>query len=95
VNSTDEGFTETPLSTITPSVEFDMDLTAYNAAGDVVLERTYQSGRVAGESYVVTNRPYERINATFHTALQDMMLTVADDIRPLLVGQCSITDVAG
>lgn len=95
VTSTDDGFAETPFSTITPSVQFEVGLTAYNSSGDVVLENTYQSGRVAGESYVTSNRPYELINATFHAALQDIMLTVAEDIRPLLVGECTITDVAG
>ena len=94
VTPTDDGFAETPFSTIIPSVQFEVGLTAYNSFGDVVLENTYQSGRVAGESYVISNRPYELINATFHTALQDIMLTVAEDIRPLLVGECTITDVA-
>jgi len=95
VSPTDEGIAGTQVSTITPSVQFDMDVTAYNSSGGIALEKTYQSGRVAGESYVVSNRPYELINATFHAALQDMMLTVAEDIRPLLVGQCSITDIVG
>ena len=58
-------------------------------------QRTYSSGLVNGESYEVTNRPYERINETFHTALQQIMLEVADDLRPLLVGQCRITDLPG
>jgi len=79
----------------TPRVEFELSVKAYNGSGDTVLDKVYASGPVAGEPYEVTNRPYERINETFHTALQDIMLRVADDIRPLLVGQCEITDIAG
>lgn len=86
---------EPPRSITTPEVQFELSVKAYDSTGKTVLERNYESGRVAGESYEVTNRPYERINETFHTALQQVMLRVADDIRPLLVGQCTITDLAG
>ena len=89
-----EGMEETPVFTTTPQVQFDLALTAYDRTGRSVLERTYPSGLVSGESWVVSYRPHERINETFHTALQDIMLTVAEDIRPLLVGQCEITDLA-
>jgi len=82
-------------SITTPQVQFDLSVRAYDSSGSTMLERTYPSGLVSGQSYEVTNRPYERINETFHGALQDIMLLVADDIRPLLVGQCEITDFAG
>ena len=86
---------EPPRSITTPQVQFELSVKAYDSSGKIVLERNYDSGLVSGESYEVTNRPYERVNETFHTALQQVMLRVADDIRPLLVGQCSITDLAG
>jgi len=86
---------EVPVSTITPQVQFELGLRAYGPGGSVVLEKTYPSGLVSGESYIVTYRPHERINATFHSALQDIMLAVAEDIRPLLVGQCEMTDLDG
>ena len=88
-------FDEEQRFSTTPRVEFELSVKAYDGQDETVLEKVYASGSVAGESYEVTNRPYERINATFHTALQDIMLRVADDIRPLLVGQCEITDFAG
>ena len=88
-----ESVEEIPVSTITPQVEFELALTAYDSTGAVVLEKSYPSGLVSGESYVVTYRPHERINETFHAALQDIMLNVAEDIRPLLVGQCEITNL--
>jgi len=86
---------ELPRSLTTPQVEFDLSVRAYDSSGSTMLERTYPSGPVSGESYEITNRPYERINETFHGALQEIMLRVADDIRPLLVGQCEITDFTG
>lgn len=83
----DEGFEPVPATVITPSIQFELDLAAYDPDGNLVLEKTYLSGLVAGESYIVTSRPHERINATFHATLQDIMLQVADDLRPLLAGE--------
>jgi hypothetical protein len=40
----------------------------------------------------VTSRPHERINATFHATLQQMMLQVADDLRPFLASQPNLLD---
>lgn len=84
LRSTEDGVETQPVSIITPSIQFELALKAYDSAGKLLLEKTYPSGLVAGESYMVTSRPHERINATFHKALQDIMLKVADDIRPFL-----------
>jgi len=83
---------EDTLSIVTPQVEFDLALNVYNSAGEPVLSESYESGVVSGESYYTTNRPQQRINAAFHSALQEIMQTVAEDIRPHLVGQCEITE---
>jgi hypothetical protein len=80
----EEGFAEEPVSIITPSIEFELDVAVHDASGNVLLEKSYFSGRVEGESYIVTSRPHERINATFHTTLQKLMLEVAEDVRPFL-----------
>ena len=88
----DEGLEAVPVTVITPSIQFELDLAAYDPDGNVVLEKTYPSGLVAGESYIVTSRPHERINATFHSTLQNIMLQVADDLRPLLASQPDIFD---
>jgi hypothetical protein len=71
-----------PLSTITPSITFELALKVYNAKNEVVLQKTYASGWVAGESYIVTSQPHEHVNAAFHKALQAVMMKVAEDIRP-------------
>lgn len=82
-----ESFEPVAATVITPSIQFELDLAAYDPDGNVVLEKSYPSGIVAGESYIVTSRPHERINATFHSALQNIMLQVAEDIRPILADQ--------
>lgn len=81
---TEDGVAAQPLSVITPSIQFELAVRAYDAAGKVLVEKMYPSGVVRGESYMVTSRPHERINATFHKALEQLMLKVADDIRPFL-----------
>lgn len=82
--SEEGGLEAEPVSIITPSIQFDLALKVYDQSNKVLLEKTYPSGVVEGESYIVTSRPHERINATFHKALEDMLLNVADDIRPFL-----------
>lgn len=81
------GLEAVPATVITPTIRFELALRAYDAMGKVVLDKIYPSGDVAGESYYVTSRPHERINATFHATLQKMMLQVAEDLRPFLASQ--------
>lgn len=81
---TEDGVEAQPLSVITPSIQFELPVRAYDAAGKVLFEKVYDSGVVRGDSYMVTSRPHERVNATFHAALEELMLKVADDIRPFL-----------
>ena len=76
-----------PATVITPTIDFELAVHAYDAMGRTVLDKLYASGPVAGESYYVTSRPHERINATFHAALQQMMIQVAGDVRPFLASQ--------
>ncbi len=71
-------------SLITPQVEVELELTAYDSAGGTILEKTYNSGLVSGEAYIVSYQPQEEINRTLHATLHGLMLQVAADIRPLL-----------
>jgi hypothetical protein len=85
VQRSDSGELEAqPVSIITPSIQFDLALKVYDKSNKVLLEKTYPSGVVKGEPYIVTSRPHERINATFHKALEGMLMQVAEDIRPFL-----------
>jgi len=88
--TTDGGVEAIPATVITPSIQFELVLHAYDAAGNVILDKVYPSGVVAGESYYVTSRPHERINATFHATLQSMMLMVAEDLRSFLASQPNV-----
>jgi hypothetical protein len=88
----EDDYEAVPATIITPSIQFELALKAYDSSGNVLLDKVYPSGLVAGESYIVTSRPHERINATFHATLQDIMLTVAEDIRPFLAVQPNIFD---
>jgi hypothetical protein len=91
----DQGFIDDqPETWIVPEVEIAFSIKALNHDGDTLLEKTYDSGVRAGESYVVTSRPEERINRTLHATLHELMLDVAADLRPLLVGECTITEIA-
>jgi len=92
----DEGFDEQPADVwITPEVDIAFAVKGYNRAGDTVLDKIYDSGVQSGESYLVTSKPAERINRTLHATLHALMLQVAADVRPLLIDECEITDVAG
>lgn len=79
---------------ITPEVDIAFDVRAFDRSGAKVLEKTYASGVTAGERYRVTSRPAERINETLHATLHALLLQVAADLKPLLVGECTVLDVA-
>ena len=91
----DAGFDEDePEVWITPEIDIAFAVKGYDRAGALVLDKTYDSGVRAGESYTVTSRPAERINRALHETLHALMLDVANDVRPLLMGSCEITDRA-
>jgi hypothetical protein len=77
---------------VVPEVQVGLSLKAYDHAANLVLDKNYQSGIVAGESYTVTSHPEERINQAVHAALHRLMVQAAEDIRPLLVGECEISE---
>jgi hypothetical protein len=90
MRTVDGGIEAIPATIITPTIEFELALKAYDFDGNVILDKIYPSGVVAGESYYVTSRPHERINATFHATLQSMMLRVASDLRAFLAEQPNV-----
>jgi hypothetical protein len=90
----DEGFAvEEPTTWLVPEVQIQFDIRAYSPGGEVLLAKTYDSGVVAGPSYYVDSRPAERVNETLHATLHDLMLQVANDVRPLIVGSCDVRDL--
>jgi hypothetical protein len=79
---------------IVPEVAIAFAVKAYNRAGETVLDKVYDSGVAAGEQYLITSRPAERINRVLHSTLHDLMLEVVADVRPLLMEECEITELA-
>lgn len=79
---------------IAPEVEIAFAVKGCNRAGDTVLDRVYDSGVRAGEEYMVTSMPAERINRVLHATLHDLMLEPVADARPLLGEQFEVTDLA-
>jgi hypothetical protein len=91
----DQGFdAEDTTSWIVPEVEIAFEVKVYNRAGEQVLDKIYDSGVAAGPEYLITSRPAERINRVLHTTLHDLMLELVADVRPLLMEECRITDLA-
>ena len=79
---------------IVPEVEVAFAVKGYNRAGDTVLDKVYDSGVAAGEEYLITSKPAERINRVLHTTLHDLMLELVADVRPLLMEECEVSDLA-
>jgi hypothetical protein len=91
----DAGFNAERADTwIVPEVEIAFAVEAYNRRGETVLDKVYDSGVAAGEQYLITSRPAERINRVLHSTLHDLMLEVVADVRPLLMEECEITELA-
>lgn len=89
----DEGFNAERADVwIVPEVQISFAVKGYKRTGEQVLDKVYDSGVKAGEEYMVTSRPAERINRTLHATLHDLMLQVVADVRPLLMEECEITD---
>jgi len=78
-----------------PEVSISFHVRGFNKSGTLVLDKIYDSGVTAGEGYLVTSKPAERINRTLHATLHELMLKLAADVRPLLLNECRVTDVAG
>jgi hypothetical protein len=85
------GFDGAPTdSWIVPEVELAFAVKGYNRAGETVLDKVYDSGIKAGEEYVTTSKPAERINRVLHTTLHDLMVDLVADVRPLLMEECEL-----
>jgi hypothetical protein len=79
---------------ITPEIEVGLTITAYDSARRPVLEKSYESGTVAGESYYTSNAPYDEVNKALHAALHTLMMQAANDINNLVGGACDLHEVA-
>lgn len=90
----DRGFAEDdPDVWIIPEVDISFAVDVYDSRGSQVLSKVYDSGVQAGERYRVTSRPSERINQVLHGTLHALITQVANDLYPLLVGECTVFDL--
>jgi hypothetical protein len=91
----DAGFNGERADTwIVPEVEVAFAVKAYNRAGETVLDKVYDSGVASGEEYMITSKPTERINRVLHTTVHDLMLELVADVRPFLMEECEVTELA-
>lgn len=90
----ESGFDErNPEVWIVPQLRVSFGVKAYNARNELLLDKVYDSAVVSGEPYITTMKPAERINRTLHATLHALMLELAADVRPLLIGECQVTDL--
>jgi hypothetical protein len=91
----DEGFSVSePTTWLVPEVHMHLNVRAFDPSDRLLLEKTYDSGVVAGSSYYVDSRPAQRVNEALHATLHSLMLQVAEDVRPLITGSCDIRDLS-
>lgn len=69
---------------ITPEVKIDLAVTLYDGTGNKLLDKTYSSDLVEGESYVMSGGPEQKVNQALHKALYDQLEQAAQDALQLL-----------
>ena len=69
------GFAITPKATVTIRVEVS------DPSGDTLIENVYSSGVVAGDTYVASSEPSEKINKVIHVAVGRAIAEAARDLR--------------
>jgi hypothetical protein len=71
----------------TPQVAVQVTVTLVDAQGKPALQRTYDSGTIDGDTYVISGAPGERVAKAAHEALFDLMMKAAVDVRALLLAR--------
>ena len=69
---------------ITPEASVAVQVSVLDSAGQVLLDKRYESGYVSGGAYVVDLNPPEKINQALHRALTETANQVAQDIEAAL-----------
>lgn len=64
---------------ITPQVDMSLDVKVNNLQGATVLQKTYESGMVDGETYMMSGSPGEEVSKAVHKALTSLMNQAAID----------------
>ena len=69
---------------ITPEVKLELHVTLFNAEEEKLLDKIYSSGKVEGDSYILTGSPEEKINQALHKTLYQLMNQAAEDAVVLI-----------
>ncbi len=66
---------------ITPETQVVIDVTLFDSSGNLLLEKTYDSGLISTGTYVASLDPPEKINSNVHSAMYNLMLEATADIE--------------
>lgn len=69
---------------ITPQIKVELDVTLFDNKNNKLMEKTYTSGLQAGESYMISISPEEKVNQALHKALFAQMTLAAQDALMVL-----------
>lgn len=72
---------------ITPEVKLELGVKLFDGSGQQLLDKTYVSGNLEGESYMMSGSPEEKVNKALHQALYDLMSQAARDSLPAIARQ--------
>lgn len=66
---------------VTPQVNLQLRVTLISSDGKTLLEKTYTSGTVDGDSYLLSGQPAEKVNQLLHQVLFKLMTEAAIDAK--------------
>jgi len=69
---------------VTPQVEIDLYVQILDRAGNEIFGELIESGRVSGDSYVLSGSPAEKVNQTVHRVLYDLLAQALENARSSL-----------
>jgi hypothetical protein len=75
---------------ITPEVDIDLRVTILDSNGQVIFDEVYQSGRTAGDTYIVSGSPSEKVNEALHRTLYQLFEESFADARPIVLDSLGI-----
>ena len=80
---------------ITPEVEVDLKIQILDAEGAPIFDEIYESGRVSGDTYMISGSPSEKINKTLHKTIYDLLVQSFADARPIVLEHLNIKERDG
>ena len=58
--------------------------------GASIFNQLYESGRISGDTYMVSGKPSEKVNETLHRVLYDLLEQSFADARPVVLDRLGI-----